>query len=85
MYSKQGTGAIDDFMTALYELSQHGERSVSLGNIEVKTKLSKSQIMEITRQAEEEGMIWDVSNFESPQRWLPRSTGISYARSIIGR
>jgi len=74
---------LDRVLIAIYSLGGNGAYSVDLETLQTETGLSKLEILDAVRGAEERGLIIDARSMDKPHDWLLNLDGILYAEGLI--
>jgi len=70
-------------LIAIYYLGGNGAYSVDLESLQKETGLSKLEIFDAVRTAEERGLIIDARSMDKPHDWLLNLDGILYTEGLI--
>ncbi|HUM44002.1 MAG TPA: hypothetical protein PKI14_13740 [Fervidobacterium sp.] len=74
---------LDRVLIAIYSLGGNGAYSVDLESLQKETGLSKSEIFDAVRAAEQRGLIIDARSMDKPHDWLLNLDGILYTEGLI--
>jgi len=74
---------LDRVLIAIYYLGGNGAYSVDLESLQKETGLSKLEIFDAVRAAEQRGLIIDARSMDKPHDWLLNLDGILYTEGLI--